>query len=323
VNKALITGFSIFKRIEMIKIGCCGYPTSMQRYFRHFKLVEINTTFYQYPRSSTIERWRGNAPSDFEFAVKAHQQITHKSKMKLEEASEVAFQRMKEICRTLNAKVLLFQTPASFKPEKLETAKRFFAKIKQEDLTIVWETRGSAWESTEVREKLNQALKEVGVSHVVDPFKSSPVYAIHVAYFRLHGLGERLYYYQYTDSELKQLKSLVEPFLKNGLEVYVLFNNLAMMQDAIRFKIYLETGNFPRITAGVGFDSIKEVISRTRFPVSKSMLLRKLGWRIVEIQENKQERLDIIIKNLPSKTYKTLEDLLKEIKRSIESKAQI
>ncbi|RLG89774.1 DUF72 domain-containing protein, partial [Candidatus Bathyarchaeota archaeon] len=42
----------------MIKIGCCGYPTSMKKYYGLFKLIELNTTFYQYPRFSTVEGWR-------------------------------------------------------------------------------------------------------------------------------------------------------------------------------------------------------------------------------------------------------------------------
>jgi len=301
----------------MIKVGCCGYPTSMKRYHAQFGLVEINTTFYQFPRPSTVEGWRKKAPPNFEFTVKANQQITHKSRMKLEQASKAAFKQMKQICDTLKSKILLFQTPASFRPEKLEMAKSFFAELERDDLIFVWETRGTTWETREIRKRLAEVLKEVDVSHVVDPFKSKPVHTTSVAYFRLHGLGERLYYYQYSDDELKRLKNLVFSFLNRELEVYVLFNNLAMFQDAIRFKTYLETGELPKITQEVGFESIREVISQTRYPASKSTLLRKLGWRIIEIKENKQERLDKILMELPSKTYGSVEELLMEIKQKI------
>ncbi|HDI07205.1 MAG TPA: DUF72 domain-containing protein [Candidatus Bathyarchaeota archaeon] len=299
----------------MIKIGCCGYPTSMKKYYGLFKLVELNTTFYQYPRFSTVEGWRQKGRENFEFTVKANQEITHKSKMEFNDASQTAFEKMKQICKALKAKILLFQTPASFKPEKLETARFFFEKVNRENLILVWETRGPAWETPETRDRLAEALKEVDVSHVVDPFRSPPAYTSRVAYFRLHGLGERLYYYQYTDEELKRLKTFVEPFQKSGLEVYVLFNNLAMFQDAVRFQTYLETGEFPKITAGTGLESIKEVVSRTRYPVSKSMLVRKLGWKLVEIREKEQIRLNELLKNLPSKTYENVEEVIREIKR--------
>jgi len=235
--------------------------------------------------------------------------------MEFNDTSQTAFEKMKQICKALKAKILLFQTPASFKPEKLETARFFFEKVNRENLILVWETRGPAWETPETRDRLAEALKEVDVSHVVDPFRSPPVYTSRVAYFRLHGLGERLYYYQYTDEELKRLKTFVEPFQKSGLGVYVLFNNLAMFQDAVRFQTYLETGEFPKITAGTGLESIKEVVSRTRYPVSKSMLMRKLGWKLVEIREKEQIRLNELLKNLPSKTYENVEEVIREIKR--------
>ncbi|MFZ0966168.1 MAG: DUF72 domain-containing protein [Candidatus Bathyarchaeia archaeon] len=41
----------------MIKVGCAGFPTSMERYFGNFRPVELNSTFYQYPREKTVEGW--------------------------------------------------------------------------------------------------------------------------------------------------------------------------------------------------------------------------------------------------------------------------
>ena len=68
--------------------------------------MELNSTFYQYPREKTVEGWREKAPKDFEFTVKAHQDISHKTKLKAEETSLQAFERMKQICKTLNSKIL-------------------------------------------------------------------------------------------------------------------------------------------------------------------------------------------------------------------------
>jgi len=33
-----------------IKIGCCGFPTSKEKYYKDFKAVEIQKTFYQPPQ---------------------------------------------------------------------------------------------------------------------------------------------------------------------------------------------------------------------------------------------------------------------------------
>jgi uncharacterized protein YecE (DUF72 family) len=76
---------------EMIEIGCCGFPTSMKEYFENFGVIELNSTFYQYPREKTVQDWRERASENFEFTVKAHQDISHNAKMNVEEASLRAF----------------------------------------------------------------------------------------------------------------------------------------------------------------------------------------------------------------------------------------
>lgn len=61
----------------MIKVGCCGFGVARPKYFQQFSLVEIQQTFYQPPKPNTAKRWRDEAPSDFEFTLKAWQLITH------------------------------------------------------------------------------------------------------------------------------------------------------------------------------------------------------------------------------------------------------
>jgi len=296
----------------MIQVGCCGFPTSMNKYFESFGLVELNRTFYGYPRISTVKGWREKAPLDFEFTVKAHQDITHKFRFEVE-ASMPAFEKMKQICQTLKARILLIQTPASFRPDKLSDAEKFFNKIKRDDLVVVWETRGSAWENPDIRRKLAERLEALNVVHVTDPFRVLPVYTENIAYFRLHGLGKRLYYYQFTDNELKHLHKLVQPFERDRKEVYVLFNNLAMFDDAKRFQHYVETGSFLSLTDIVGIDSVRRVIEKIRYPVAKNVLIERLGWRLVELEKGKQMRLEELLKPLASKYYANVEEVLREI----------
>lgn len=286
----------------------------MKRYFEKYQLVELNSTFYEYPRPETVKGWREKASENFEFTVKAHQDISHKSKMRVDETSLKSFETMKQICKTLKAKILLIQTPGSFKPDKLGDAEKFFKAVDREDLILAWETRGPEWEKREVYEKLSQVLKDLGVVHVTDPFRVLPAYTGQTAYFRLHGLGEELYYYQYSDEELRKLMELVKPFENEGKTVYVLFNNLSMFEDGLRFMEYLAKGKFPKITGVVGLESVKSVVAKTRYPASKSMLMKKVGWRIVEIEEGKQVRLGDLLAELPSKTYKSADELLGELK---------
>jgi len=286
----------------------------MKRYFESFRLVELNSTFYDYPRMETVEGWREKAPMDFEFTVKAHQDISHKAKLKMGELSLQAFEQMKQICKILNSKILLIQTPASFKPDKLADAENFFEKINRESLILVWETRGDAWKSVETYERLRRVLKDLDVGHVTDPFKAMPAYTSEIAYFRLHGLGKKMYYYQYSDEELQKLKELVASYEKKGKDVYVLFNNLSMFDDGTRFKEYLSSGVFPKITHSTGLSSIKEVVEKTRYPITKSMLVKKFGWRLVEVEEGKQVKLENALADLPSKSFNSVDELVKEIR---------
>lgn len=297
----------------MIKVGCCGFPISQTKYYEIFSLVELNSTFYKYPTPLTAEKWRAKAPENFEFTVKAHQDISHKYRLRIEQSIE-PFEKIKQICHILNAKIILIQTPASFSIKELEKAEEFFRKINREEFILVWETRGASWESEESLKRLKDFLGEINVTHVTDPFKLMPAFTSDLAYFRLHGLGERMYYYQYTNDELRRLYDLLREF--DGLEmgVYVLFNNLSMFEDAKRFAFFLENKYFPPLTGTFGLDSIKSMLSKTRYPTNRNLLIDKIGWRLIELKEGKQVRLSSLLDAIPAKTYRNLDEIMEEIK---------
>jgi len=297
----------------MIKVGCCGYPTSMKKYQENFHLVELNKTFYDYPKISTVVKWRENAPKGFEFTVKAHQDISHKFKLKAE-SSAFTFGQMKQICKLLEAKIMLIQTPASFRPNNLTDAEEFFKKMNRDNLILAWETRGPLWEQKDVYQRLSKILETTNVVHVTDPFKTMPAYTDNVAYFRLHGLGDRMYYYQYSNEELKRLHEFAKTFKDKGKETYVLFNNLTMFDDALRFKRYIECGEFSGLTKGIGVESAMEVMKGFKFPATKSVIFKVVGWKLVELGDGKQVRVDQLLKDMPSKAYKSIDEVLQEVK---------
>ena len=228
-----------------VKIGCCGFPLAQARYARHFHVVEVQQTFYQVPALKTLQGWRARLPAPFEFTLKAWQLITHEAssptyrrlKEKLNSAQlrccgafrpteevENAWQRTVAAAKALGARVVLFQCPASFTPteEHIGNLSRFFKRIDRGELQLVWEPRG-AWEPALVR----RLCRELQLVHGVDPFQSKPR-AGNSRYFRLHGRGG----YRYTDADLRQLAD----FCKGPQTAYVLFNNVSMWDDALRFQ---------------------------------------------------------------------------------------
>ncbi len=238
-----------------MKVGCCGFCTAMEKYFAKFPVIEVQKTFYKPPRPETAKGWREKADSvnpDFEFTVKAWQVITHPPSsptyrkagispkncgyFRLSETVMKAWEATKEIADILRARIIVFQTPPSFRDneENIERARQFFSRISREEYILVWEPRG--WSDESVR----RVCEETGVVHCVDPFVSDPV-AGRIAYFRLHGfglgcrnspMGKLNYRHVYSDEELKWLLDYVEKFSK---ERYVMFNNTNMCKDAERF----------------------------------------------------------------------------------------
>ncbi|HEV7920957.1 MAG TPA: DUF72 domain-containing protein [Thermoanaerobaculia bacterium] len=232
----------------MVKLGLCGFTMSAAEYFRTFRVVEVQQTFYQPPEARTLERWRVTAPAGFEFTMKAWQLITHRatsrtyrrlrtplSAAQKEEAGAFqltptvldAWQTSLRCARLLHATAILFQCPASFRPTDGHVAnmRRFFAAIERpKGVTLMWEPRGE-WPDELVR----GLCQELDLIHAVDPFVG-PSLTPRLTYWRLHGnTGAR---HVYTDAELRQLIA----WLPSAGEAYVMFNNMPRIADAARFQ---------------------------------------------------------------------------------------
>lgn len=237
----------------MLKVGCCGFARGMKEYFDHFRLVEVQQTFYRLPQAKTALRWRQSAPADFEFALKAWQLITHPPSSPTYRRAGVsipreregdygffrptaavleAWQRTREVAQALRARVVVFQCPARFveSPDNVANMRRFFTLAGGRDFIFAWEPRGE-WHEATVR----ALCQELDLVHCVDPFQRASLHG-HPRYFRLHG-GPG-YRHRYTDEELAWLAGEVGQH-----DTYVLFNNLGMFEDALRFQALLETQN--------------------------------------------------------------------------------
>ncbi|MFB0557315.1 MAG: DUF72 domain-containing protein [Dehalococcoidia bacterium] len=236
--------------MNQIKVGCCGFSKGRKKYSEQLKLVEIQQTFYKPPLIATAQKWREEVPEGFEFSIKAWQEITHlpssptyrKAGLRISadkegnygffKPSEEVFEawgKTWDIAQALKAKVIVFQCPAKFTPttENAKNMRYFFTNIDRGDFVFVWEPRGE-W-SDDVIVALCQDLDLV---HCVEPLERKAVYG-KLKYFRLHGgLGYR---HQYSDDELARLREL-----SNG-EAYVLFNNITMYDDAVRFKRLIQS----------------------------------------------------------------------------------
>lgn len=226
-------------------MGCCGFARKLEEYARELPVVEVQQTFYQPPQVSTAERWGRRVPEGFVFTLKAWQLVTHPPTSPTyrrlsrpvpasqldrygffaptEEVHE-AWARTLEVARALRAAVVVFQCPASFTPTPahVENLRRFFRRAPRDGLQLAWEPRGP-WPEGLVR----QLCQDLDLIHCTDPLAAPSVYG-RVRYYRLHGRGG--YRYRYTEEDLRQLRG------RCTAPAYVLFNNVSMWEDALRFR---------------------------------------------------------------------------------------
>jgi len=228
-----------------IRVGCCGFPRARSEYYKVFRVVEVQQTFYQPPSLETAEKWREEAPADFEFTLKAWQLITHEPKsptyrrLKLSWPSDKlarcgsfkatdevawAWEQTRQIAAALHAKYVVFQCPASFQPsaENKRNLDTFFRKVGRKNLRFVWEPRGT-WTPGEIR----NLCRDLDLIQGVDPFKADPQWG-QVRYFRLHGITG--YRYRFSGKDLEKLQEKCR-----GL-TYCFFNNVNMWADALTFQ---------------------------------------------------------------------------------------
>jgi uncharacterized protein YecE (DUF72 family) len=231
--------------ISQIRAGCCGFPEGKKKYFQQLKLVEIQQTFYKPPSTGTAKKWREDAPKDFEFSLKAWQLITHSpssptyrkaglqipsnkenkyGSFKPSEEVFAAWAKTRDIAQVLKARVIVFQCPAKFTPsaENIENLRRFFTNVNRGDFVFAWEPRGE-WSD----DIITALCQDLDLIHCVNPLEKATVNG-KTKYFRLHG-GHN-YRHQYTYNELARLWEL------SSGETYILFNNITMYNDALRFK---------------------------------------------------------------------------------------
>ncbi|MDQ3132561.1 MAG: DUF72 domain-containing protein [Acidobacteriota bacterium] len=115
-------------------------------YAEIFDTVEVDSTFYAIPPSSTIENWYKKTPQNFTFSLKMPQEITHEHLLR-----ETSFPIVTEFCERIlllkeKLAVVLIQLPPHFEANKENAAalKNFLAWLPQ-DIRFAVEFRHRDW----------------------------------------------------------------------------------------------------------------------------------------------------------------------------------
>ncbi len=118
----------------------------LKLYSKIFDTIEVDSTFYAIPPSSTIEGWYEKTPDNFTFSLKMPQEITHQKELR-EESYEVLYEfceRIKDLKEKLAT--VLIQMPPNFDGSKWNAQSlRQFLKQLPKDIKFAIEFRNRDW----------------------------------------------------------------------------------------------------------------------------------------------------------------------------------
>jgi len=222
----------------MIQIGTSGwsydhweeivYPAGtssrarLDWYVRRFHTVEVNSSYYHWPRDSTFASWRERTPPGFALTIKAPRGLTHSKRLY---APEEWIARMERGLGELgdHAGVLLIQLPASFEYDLARLA--YFLQQLPATRQVAVELRHPSWNRPDVWALLERhraaycVMSGAGLPCILQA--TAPF-----VYVRLHGPDEQhLYGGSYSDESLRWWADRIHEWVTAGHVVWAYFNN--------------------------------------------------------------------------------------------------
>lgn len=213
----------------------------LQYLSRFFDTIEINSTFYRPPASSSSKTWvrRVSDNPDFVFTAKLNRLFTHE-RGQATEHDESDFRSGIEPLVTANKLgALLLQFPWSFKNTEEERSYLLRLLKRFQDYPLVLEVRHASWNTPEMYELLEQL--QVGICNIDQPLfsksiKPSAMSTSRIGYVRLHGRNyqhwfreeaprDDRYDYLYSHEELEPWLVRIKEIAKHTQESYVITNN--------------------------------------------------------------------------------------------------
>ena len=185
-----------------------------------FKTVELNTTFYNFPKPEMLNGWYKKSPDDFIFTVKVPRLITHYKKFV--DCKTVLNDFYKIINAGLKEKLgcVLFQLPSNIKYSK-KKLEEIIQSLEKKFMNVL-EFRDASWWNDDVLSHLaKNNITFCGISHPELP--DQVIHNTAVLYYRFHGVP-RLYTSAYSVEGLRKVISEIQKSTGTK-KVFLYFNN--------------------------------------------------------------------------------------------------
>lgn len=201
-----------------------GLPPSQRlaHYFNEFSTVELNSSFYRWPRNRAFQQWKVRLPPGFLMSVKAPRGLTHGKKLY---SPEVWVSRLASCWHELGDKrgVMLVQLPPQLSCDHARL--RYFLQCLPRWMRIAVEFRHPSWN----REETYHLLEEYQAAYCIMSGADLPCVlraTSSFVYVRLHGPDHNwLYGGHYSDQDLHWWADRIREWNQQQKDIFVYFNN--------------------------------------------------------------------------------------------------
>lgn len=201
-----------------------GTPVSkrLALYVEQFDTVELNASFYRWPKDAAFAGWRQRLPHGFTMSVKAQRGLTHYRRLRDPEPWVERFDR----CWTLlgdRSEALLVQLHPEL--ERDDGRLEYFLKLMPDRIPVAMELRHPSWHDPAVYallERHNAAYVVMSGARL----RCNPRATSELVYIRMHGPDQdSMYAGCYPDDALRSWADRILAWHREGRRVLVYFNN--------------------------------------------------------------------------------------------------
>jgi uncharacterized protein YecE (DUF72 family) len=191
-------------------------------YVAEFDTVELNASFYRWPRDATFEGWRKRLPEGFTMSVKAHRGLTHFRRLANPEPWVDRFERCWTALGERREALLVQLHPAIERDDALLT---HFLTVMPDWIPVAMELRHPSWDDPAVYGLLEQHRAAYVIMSGAG-LRCVPRATSDLVYLRMHGPSQdSLYAGSYPDDVLRRWADRIAAWDAEGRRVLVYFNN--------------------------------------------------------------------------------------------------
>jgi uncharacterized protein YecE (DUF72 family) len=201
-----------------------GMPPArrLARYAEVFDTVELNASFYRWPKDSTFAGWRDQLPDAFTMSIKAHRGLTHYRRLASPEPWIERFERCWQLLGDCHGVLLVQLHPEQHRDDaRLDS----FLSSVPAFIRVAVELRHPSWNDPAVYAVLaSHRAAYVVMSGAGLP--CIPQATTDLVYVRMHGPDpDSMYAGSYPEQDLRWWAGLIAEWDNDDRDVWMYFNN--------------------------------------------------------------------------------------------------